>query len=232
MKYVTIIMMLLSTLNINAQTQDNISAFVSRIPSLSLTSEEAYSCYYKKEKATPLYLLIGDLDKSINTLYERSNHQSRLLSMMAKKFEDDSRTLDFTKIRLPQDAALAQLVRSTGFELSGTVNNYLRAVHQSESENGKTLKGVRLMDKNLLVYNRQFYIVLKVYKKHLADITALLDKKKWNVAKSSNPYYIQLLETEGLLLERLKNILRSFYSIQIAASDTFQYCQKNPEYCN
>lgn len=224
-------MLLLSTSNIKAQTNNSISAFLARIPTLSQSSEEAYSHYYKKEKSTPLYLLISELDKSIDSLYERSNHQSRLLSMMAGKFEDDSRTVDFTKIRLPQDGALAQLVKSTGFELSGAMNNYLRAVHKSESENGETLKGVRLMDKNLLVYNQQFPILIKIYKKHLTDITALLDKKNWNTARVSNTYYIQLLETEGLLLERLKNILRSFYSIQVAAADTYQYCKRNPEYC-
>lgn len=43
--------------------------------------------------------------------------------------------------------------------------------------------------------------------------------------------YFHCVHQKNHLLERLKNVLRSFYSIQIVASDIYHYCKQNAESC-
>lgn len=206
-----------------AQSKMLASAFVDKIPSFSQTSKEAYTQFYKKERTATLYTLLTEIDEAIDALYKRSDRKSRLLSMMAKRFEDDAETTDFTRIKLPHDPELAELVKSSGLEWGRATDDFMRAVHIAEAENGKKLQGIALADKNLAAYNARFPMLLSVYKKHLVGITALLNKKQLSRNNSSATFYIQVLETEGLLLERLKNILRIMYSIQVLSSDMYHY---------
>ena len=222
MKYlVTVFVIFVS--NGYAQTKIMASAFADKIPAFSQTSKDAYSQFYKKEKTAPLYILLYEIDEAINMLYKRSDRKSRLLSMMAKRFEDDSETTDFTRIKVAREPELAELVKNSGLEWGRAVDDFMRAVHIAEAENGKKLQGIALADKNLAAYNERFPGLLSVYRKHLGNIVSVVNKKQLSANNSSGTFYIQVLESEGLLLERLKNILRTMYSIQVLSSNMYHY---------
>jgi len=102
------------------------NALFDKMPQFSLSVEEAWQNYFPKNKMNACRRYEAELKQELNRLATLSNHQSRSLSMLAGKFDIESRQYDFTKVTITKDQQLDGAVLENDKSFYSMLTDYLR----------------------------------------------------------------------------------------------------------
>jgi hypothetical protein len=185
----------------------NFNACFDKLPRIVSSVEEAGQEYFPKNKMNNCRRHQQEIQQQINKLYGASNHQSRLLSMLAGKYDDESEHYDFTKIKLTKDPVLNTAVTNANTAFFSVVDDYTRKVGSRVDSAQKQYTGKELAKRLLDIYQYEFSILVSRVKNQWKEINKLMLTKGYNkllaAGKTDSPYFIQLLEVRGILYDRL-----------------------------
>jgi len=196
-----------------SQSAFDIFKYVDQVPPVAANANEAWQQFYPKGKRTPFQQYEALLDAQINTLTDKSNHQSGLLSMLSGRYEVEGRRVDFTKIVIAEDVELKnkQVEQSRVFmdivrDYSGATSWTIDSIRKNEENYGVQA------EKMIRVYQQAAPVLIKKLRQQIKEMNELLNKKGYNAILDNqvqtHKFYIQLLEVRGLLLDRIKQVNR------------------------
>ena len=183
------------------------NALFYKIPQFSLSVEEAWQNYFPKNKMNACRRYETELKQELNRLATLSNHQSRSLSMLAGKFDIESRQYDFTKVTITKDQQLDGAVLENDKSFYSMLTDYLRRINSSMDSAFQLYKGKALAKQVLTIYNREFPYLINGTKAQYMKLNKMIIAKGYEkvlaAGNSANKYFIQLLEVRGVLLNWL-----------------------------
>jgi len=180
------------------------NALFDKMPQFSLSVEEAWQNYFPKNKMNACRRYETELKQELNRLATLSNHQSRLLSMLAGKFDIESRQYDFTKVTITKDQQLDGAVLENDKSFYSMLTDYLRRINSSMDSAFQLYKGKALAKQVLTIYNREFPYLINGTKAQCMKLNKMIIAKGYDkvlaAGNSANKYFVQLLEVRGVLL--------------------------------
>ena len=224
--------------NTSAQTVtfsgNSVPAYIDQLPNLPATPQEAYTIYYPKGKKTIYSQYETAINNMLNDLAGRSNHQSRILSMLSGRYESESQRYDFSKVQIKRDPALEQALHQFTTDFYARLDDYLRAVSRA-TDSLRTGNQIVNAEKELALYHEQLPPFKAIVKILLSQLDNTMRAKGYNAvlekSDTTNPFFIQMLEARGLMLEKIKMLLQQIDGASQSATSMEDYCRKNPGEC-
>jgi hypothetical protein len=210
-------------------------SFFNKLPGLSATIEETYKTYAPSINNTACQQFRIEIKKQLALLAQQSYHKSRLLSMLAGKFDDESQRIDFSKTTIARDKTVQAAIDKANTSFFSSMDDYTRSVNNKMDSAYKQSKGMELAKQQLEIYRTALPSLINTVKKSMAGIQKLLDDKGYNKQlieqNTAHPYYIQLLEVRGLFFDRLLKLTEQIEGIQRSVASQVDICKKSPELC-
>lgn len=233
---IVLLLLLLTSLAKAQNARDTtIQSFFNHLPSFVSSIDEAYNVYFPKNKITPCKQFKTMLQAEMNKLADASNHKSRLLSMIAGRFEDERKKFDFSKITISQDKKLKDAVDEMNISFFKIQDDFLRLIGSKMDSVYKQTTGLEIAKGQLNVYRKQMPAFIRKAKDVLLHLDRLMNDKGYNKVlserNSSHPYYIQILEARGIILERISMLLTQIDGVQAAAASQVDICKRFPDSC-
>lgn len=136
-----------------------------------------------------------ELQEQIDVLVEKSGHKSRTLSMLSKKYDYENDRYDFSKIIIKKDKDLDNKMQDINSIFFYEWDNYRRNAGVDPDSARK-----------------YFPVLVQKVKKQLQQLVEYMEKRKYNSVvengETSHPYYLQLLEIRGIMLDRVIKLNR------------------------
>lgn len=212
-----------------------IYSYFSRLPAVPSTIEDTYKLYAPGVKNNPCQQYRVELKKQLGLLADRSEHKSRLLSMLAGRYDDESERYDFTKINLAKDKALQAAVEKASTSFFSAIDNYNRIVKDRIDSISPKYKGMELAKHQQEIYRKELGVLINTCKKLMLEVDKIMNAKGYNkqllTQTSSAPYYIQLLEVRGLFFDRLMKLNDLVEGALAFVAAQVDNCKKYPELC-
>lgn len=114
------------------------------IPTLSNSIEELNKLYSPEVKISPCQQYIKSLKAQLQLLADKSNHQSRLLSMLTGKFDDESEKYDFSKAVIRKDKKLQEAIENANNLYFRAMDDYNRMVGKRIDSGWQKVQGKEL----------------------------------------------------------------------------------------
>jgi len=175
-----------------------IETYFNRLPPMVVSPDEAYSTYYPKNKVTPCQQYIAVLRQQLAELADESAGKSRLLSMLAGRYDAESEHTDFAKITINKDGELDAAVKSANTAFFTAMDDAARKTGQALDSVSKLYSGLQLIERALEIHRRELSALTRTVWKQLQHVESIMKKKGYDTilakGKVSHPYYIQLLE--------------------------------------
>jgi len=211
-------------------------SYIDQIPALAANAQQAYDIYYPKGKKTIYKQFEDEVQAQINTLADKSAYQSSLLSMLAKRYDEDGKTHDFSKVTIAKDKGIQQLYTEANTHFHIELDHFVRAVNaQMDAVIKERLIGIPLAERMLAIHREHVPAFAAAVKKVLKKLDDAISAKGYGSVieknETSHPYYIQLLEIRGIMLDRVLQVYTQVNSSNIAAAMTVDACKKYPESC-
>lgn len=231
---------MLFNLPASAQTKvlsgNNIPAYIDQFPAIAANPQQAYEWYYPKGKKTACKQVEEELRGMINALADQAAHQSRLLSMLAQRYDKQTASLDYSKAAIVRDKKIDQLITDFNSSYFYEQDKFLRAVNaQMDMLSKAAITGIPLAEKQLAIYRDKLPAWSNTVKSQLKKLDDLLTAKGYNTIidkkDSTHPNYVQLLEVRGLMLDRLLQLLLQTDGVNGMAAGTVDICRTYPDAC-
>lgn len=235
-KWITALVLAFALSPARAQLAPKTTCCFQSLPELLTDANQAWKLYYPKSKPGPFAGEELKLRKEADRLADLSDHQSYFLAWVAKRYENDPKRTDVTQSKLKKDKSLESLTREINIEVARFWNDYSRnANHLFDSLMKNGLRGRDLANAWLRDCRAEIITLLGRLEKPLDRLQKYMSQKGYNAAVDkidrSHPYFVQLLETRGYLLDQQ---IKAFEVVDHAngmAADLVDACQKNPEAC-
>lgn len=219
--FALIFSIIISCASMAQSTDTTLISYFNRLPELPATAEQVHAQYYPKTKTPPYQALRAELKKKIVALADQSDHKSRLLSMLAGRFEDESGRYDFSKINNPRDKALTAAIDHANAAYFSALDDYSR---QSNSNIDSVLKqaGAANLHAQWEVYKKEIPILIKNIRRMATTLDKFMNEKGYTQnLMNEGPnyiYYIQVLEARALILDRLIRLVEMIDGAQASIS--------------
>jgi uncharacterized protein YdbL (DUF1318 family) len=203
-------------------------------PPLAKEAKEAYHSYYPTGKVSPQRQYLEGLKKHAALLSRAADHKSRLLSMIAGTYDQEDQQVDFSKVVISKDKELASLVTQANTAFFDAIE---RASRQSGAsmDSAAGLKGMALAERQLADARRQLPELVALVQKQWLPVMQLMRRKGYDKVlaegKTTHPYFIQLLEVKGLILDKLIKLAQQADILQQSVARQVAYCQDHPQEC-
>lgn len=134
-----------------------------------------------------------ELQSQIDVLVERAGHKSRILSMLSKKYDYESDRYDFSKIIIKKDKELDERMQEVNTAFFYEWDTYTRNAGTDPDSARK-----------------YFPVLAGKVKQQLQELVIYMDKRNLDAvvdnSEASNPYYQQLLEIRGIMIDRVMKL--------------------------
>jgi hypothetical protein len=216
------------------KTKDTtIQNYFNRLPSMVSSIEEAYAVYFPKNKVTPCKQYKTILQADIDKLADAANHNSRLLSMISGRYDRESITVDFSKVSTSKDPKLQQAVNEMNASFFRISDDLSRTFSGDTSL--KHLVGLDIARKQLEMYRKELPTYIEKVKNILLQLDKLMNEKGYNKVlaekNTTHPYYIQILEARGVVLDKITMLVNQIDAAQFSAASYVDICKRFPDSC-
>jgi hypothetical protein len=218
------------------KAQTDIATYIDRLPTVAANVHEAWQQFYPKGKKT-VYQQADDLIMAqINALANESNHKSRLLSMLAERYDNEGQRIDFSKVTINKDKELDNKLKEANEVYFYELDNFQRAVGLVlDSVRNKNEPAMIRAQHELEIMQKHLPVFIKKLRRLISQVTTYMDKKGYHAVlvnhQAGHPYYIQLLEVRGLLLSRLRDLNKMAEGASQMAATIADSCKKYPDSC-
>lgn len=218
------------------KTKDTtIQGFFNRLPPFVNSIEEAYNIYFPKNKITPCKQYKTVLQAEMDKLADASDHKSMLLSMIAGRFEEERRRFNFMKVTISKNDDLRNAVDEMNIAFFKMQDDFLRSVGNRLDSVYKKAIGFDIARGQLKIYREEMPGFIHKVNTLLLQLDKFMNEKGYNKAISDNnssyPYYIQILEARGVMLERISMLVAQIDGVQASAASTVDICKRFPDSC-
>lgn len=218
-----------------SKSDTTIKNLIAGLPSFASSIDDAYNLYFPKNKITPCkqykVLLQAEMDKLANA----SDHKSRLLSMIAGRFEEERKRFDFSKVIINEDRKLKDAVDEMNISFFRVQDDFLRAIGNRLDSVYKRAIGLEIARNQLAIYREEMPGFIYKVKNVLLQLDRFMNDKGYNKVisekSSSHPYYIQILEARGVMLDRISMLLTQIDGVQATVASTVDICKRFPDSC-
>ncbi|GAB2821646.1 hypothetical protein GCM10027043_23040 [Ferruginibacter profundus] len=155
--------------------------------------------------------------------------------MIADKYSEESSRYDFSKVKIEKDAALEAALTKMNAAFFSEKDNYLGLVNAASDSAYQQLHGQALAAQLLSIYRQQLPVWIAGTKEQFIAINNLIISKGYAKVladnNTSHPYFIQLLELKGLMLDRLLMFSRMVEGANQLVASLIDNCKKDPGSC-
>ena len=213
----------------------SMASYFDRLPALPATVEEAHATYYPAGRSTPCSRLQAEIKADVNSLADRSNHQSRLLSMIAGRYEEEDRHVDFTRIRVTREKNLEAQLREEGSSFFNALEDFWKLVGDQLQVALTQRKGMAVGQAELDIYRAALPQLTLRVKKSILAVDGYMEKNGFNNilagSQGGSPYTMQVLEARGLMLDRLMKLVEQIDHALASVARQIDNCRKHPDQC-
>ncbi|MFT3680208.1 MAG: hypothetical protein QM791_08030 [Ferruginibacter sp.] len=218
MHYLFLFLTTITSLAAGAQQAIDTSstALFKRLPAVPATIAEAKQMAAAgKNAATALFE--KEIKQQIAILYTQSDHKSRILSMLAGKVDEDGRYYDFSKINTAEDPILKTAQEDANTAFFASLDDYQRRINSRLDSVWKMSNPTGQAEQAIKIYREELPVFINIIRQQQVKLQQLIKTKGYAkvliTQDSKHPYYIQLLETRALMLDRLSLLNKQAESV-------------------
>ncbi|MGC4102082.1 hypothetical protein [Ferruginibacter sp.] len=211
------------------------TSYFDRLPGVLTSAEEAWKLYTPKNSKPATKQYEAEIMVQLNILADHSDRKSYILSWYTDRLEKESKQYRHTDAKVQKDPVLEKAVKEAITDYFSMLDNYLRTVNYSIDTLFKKYTGRTLAEKELQLYQKELPQLYSKTKAIFSKVHQMMRSKGYNTVlqqgNTQHPYYIQLLEARGQLLDKLRELNKQADAANATAAQLVEFCKKDPETC-